>query len=91
LAAVETVADLRGRSFRRVAVEFTGPVDPGEFARIPGVTGAETDGARLTLRAHDGLDAVVKAVARHTVVDLEVSEPTLEEVFLTFYAGAGRT
>jgi hypothetical protein len=28
---------------------------------------------------------VVKAAARHTVVDMELTEPTLEEIFLTFY------
>ena len=37
------------------------------------------------------IDAVVKAAARHQVRDLEVTRPTLEELFLTYYrAEAGR-
>ena len=33
---------------------------------------------------------MLKAIAAHTVLDLEFAHPTLEEVFLTYYqAGAG--
>jgi len=28
---------------------------------------------------------VVKAAAHHTVLDLELTEPTLEEIFFTYY------
>ena len=38
LVAVEDVAEITGRSFRHVTVEFAGLVDPGEFRSIPGVT-----------------------------------------------------
>ena len=31
------------------------------------------------------LDSVVKVLARHAVVDLELSHPSLEEIFLTYY------
>jgi hypothetical protein len=32
---------------------------------------------------------VVKAAARHAVSDLQVTQPTLEEVFLTYYSKDG--
>src|SRR6185295_719540 len=84
LVAVENVAELRGRSYRHVAIEFAAAVDPDEFARIPGVTGVRVDGPRVSFRARAGLDDVVKAAARHTVLDMELTEPGLEEIFLTF-------
>jgi ABC-2 type transport system ATP-binding protein len=90
LAAVEDVAGLRGRSYRHVAIEFAAAVDPVEFARIPEVSGIRVEGRRGSFRAHGGLDAVVKTAARHTVVDMELTEPTLEEIFLTFYADEDR-
>jgi ABC-2 type transport system ATP-binding protein len=31
------------------------------------------------------LDAVVKAIARHHVVDVEITEADLEEMFLAYY------
>ena len=43
----------------------------------------------MSFKAFGDLDAVVKAAARHTVRDLEVAEPTLEEIFLTFYGRNG--
>lgn len=85
LAAVEGVADLRHRSYRHVCVEFDTPVDQREFVRIPGVSELHSERRRLTFRVSGPLDPVVKAAARHTVVDMELTEPTLEEIFLTFY------
>jgi ABC-2 type transport system ATP-binding protein len=86
LAAVEDVAEMRGRSYHRVAIEFADPVDTAELAAIPGVTDLRVDGRRVSFRARGDLDAIVKATARHTVVDMELVEPTLEEMFLTYYA-----
>ena len=45
----------------------------------------EADGGRVTFKVAGDLDPVVKAIARHTVADLEIAHPTLEEVFLTYY------
>ena len=85
LAAVERVSELRGRAYHHVSIEFEAPVDTAEFARIPGVSELEVDGARVSFKASGALDAVVKTAARHTVLDIELTEPTLEEIFLTFY------
>ncbi len=89
LAAVERVADLRGRTYHRVSIEFEMPVGAQEFAQIPGITQLEADGSRISFRVAGALDPVVKAAARHTVIDMELTEPTLEEIFLTYYGREG--
>jgi beta-exotoxin I transport system ATP-binding protein len=89
LVAVEDVADITERSFRHVALEFAEAVDPFEFAGIPGVTELQHHGNRLTFKASGDLDRVVKVAARHTVTDLELTRPTLEEIFLTYYGRHG--
>jgi ABC-2 type transport system ATP-binding protein len=89
IAAVENVAELRGRAYHHVSIEFDTPVDEAEFTRLPGVSEIELDGSRVSFKAFGDLDAVVKTAARHTVKDLEVAEPTLEEIFLTFYGRNG--
>jgi beta-exotoxin I transport system ATP-binding protein len=91
LIAVEHVADITGRGFRHVTLEFAEPVDPGPFAAIPGVSGLERHGRRLTFNASGNLDRVIKLAARHTLTDVELVRPTLEEMFLTYYGrnGAG--
>jgi len=82
---VEKVADLRGRAYHHVKVEFASTVDSSEFSVIPGVTELEISGATISFKITGALDPVVKAASRYTVVDLEVTEPTLEEIFLGFY------
>ena len=89
LAAVENVAEITGRSFRHVTIDFAHPVDPAEFRRIPGVAALERDGNRLSFKAHGDLDRVIKAAARYPVADIELVRPTLEEIFLTYYGRNG--
>jgi ABC-2 type transport system ATP-binding protein len=85
LAAIERISDLTRKSFRHVRMEFAGPVGVDEFTRLPGVEALESDGRELRLRVRGGLDAFVKQAARHEVVDMEVTHPSLEEIFLTYY------
>jgi ABC-2 type transport system ATP-binding protein len=89
LVAVENVAEITGRSFRHVTIDFAHPVDAAEFRRIPGVSALKRDGARLTFKAQGDLDRVIKAAARHPVADIELVRPTLEEIFLTYYGRNG--
>jgi ABC-2 type transport system ATP-binding protein len=89
LVAVEDVADLTGRAYRHVGIEFAGPVDESEFRRLAGVSELVAVDNRITFKVEGDLDPVVKAAARHAVRDLEVTRPTLEEVFLTYYGREG--
>ena len=86
LVAVEQVAEMRSRAWRKVTVRFAGPVDAGEFNQLSGVDQAQVDGNALSFRALDGLDQTIKALARHEVVDVEITRPTLEELFLSYYS-----
>jgi ABC-2 type transport system ATP-binding protein len=90
VVAVERVADITGRGFRHVSLEFAEPVQPSAFQSIPGVSDLVADGNRLTFKAFGDLDRVVKAAAAHTVTDIELVRPTLEEMFLTYYGRSGQ-
>jgi ABC-2 type transport system ATP-binding protein len=91
LAAVERVADLPGRAYHHVSIEFEAPVSGAEFASIHGVSELEVEGPRVAFKVSGPLDPVVKAAARHTVIDMELTEPTLEEIFLSFYGREATT
>jgi ABC-2 type transport system ATP-binding protein len=86
LVAVEQVAEMRSRAWRKVVVRFAGPVEAGEFNRLPGVDRAQVEGNTLSFRALDGLDQTIKALAQHEVVDVEITRPTLEELFISYYS-----
>ena len=85
LVAVEDVDAMRGRAFRHVAVRFAGEATAAALADVPGIQDVEVDGATLRFRVRGEIDAVVKALARHRVQDIEITRPTLEELFLAFY------
>jgi ABC-2 type transport system ATP-binding protein len=88
LIAVEGVAEVTGRSYRHVTLAFAERVDPDEFRHLPGVMDLTVDGERITFKTAGDLNAVIRAAARHTVTDIELVRPTLEEVFLTYYGEA---
>jgi ABC-2 type transport system ATP-binding protein len=86
LIAVERVSELVGRSYRHVSLAFAAAVDPAEFAALPGVGEVSSEDGRISFKAAGDLDPVIKAAARHEVRDMQVAHPTLEEVFVTYYA-----
>jgi ABC-2 type transport system ATP-binding protein len=89
LVDVDAVENLRERSLRHVVVRFAEPVAEIELSGLDGVRVAGIDGNVVRLSAPEtAMDALVKAVARHRIVDL-VSEPAdLEEIFLELYREA---
>ncbi len=88
LVAVEDVGEMRERAYRAVTVRFGEPVDARELRTLEAVDALEEDGALVRFRVRGDLDPVVKALGRHVVRDLEITRPTLEELFLTYYEDA---
>jgi ABC-2 type transport system ATP-binding protein len=89
LVTVERVETLRERAVRKLEIHFDTPVPAAEFAALPGVSDLRVDGTMLRCRLAGGADALVKAAARHTVLDLLSEEPDLEELFFDYYRHDG--
>ena len=86
LVAVERIDELRAGSLHHVSAEFGDDVAVAEFAGLPGVRDVLLHGRRLTCSApQEALDALLKQITRHPVVDLGCAEAELEETFLTYY------
>jgi ABC-2 type transport system ATP-binding protein len=86
LTDVDSVDGLRERSLRHVTMTFAESVDAMSFAGIDGVRIVGGEGTIVHVSAPEpAMDALVKAAAQHTIVDL-VSQPAdLEEIFLELY------
>ncbi len=91
LVAVEHIADLKARALRRLEIDFAEPVPARAFENLPGVTDLAVEDSRLRCTVAGSLDAVVKAAAQFTVLNIRSQEPSLEEIFLNFYAGGEET
>jgi ABC-2 type transport system ATP-binding protein len=77
--------DLLGKARRRFTVELADPAGAERLRSLPGVADFEAAGGRVSFSAGGDLDAVVRELAAHHVVDLEATHPSLEEVFLGYY------
>ncbi len=90
IVAVEDIARLKGLSVHVIEATFASPVPSSAFA-LPGVEVVHHDGNTIRLRMREGLDAVVKAIARYPVIDLRTEQANLEEVFLAYYTSGAET
>ena len=90
LIDVDAVDSLRERALRHVQITFTASPDPGVFAALDGVRVEQVDGRVLRLAAPAAaMDGIVKAAARHELVDLVSAPAELEEIFLELYREVG--
>jgi ABC-2 type transport system ATP-binding protein len=85
LIAVDRVAELLGKALRTVTLELSEPGELGDLQALPNVTDLQALDGKVSFKVSGDLDAAIKAIAHHHVVDMELTHPTLEEVFLTFY------
>jgi len=89
LVVVEGLEALKAKALRRLEIHFAGPVPAGEFAALPGVQDVVVEDGLLTATTVGSIDALVKAAARHEVVNVVSHEADLEDLFLRYYEGAG--
>jgi ABC-2 type transport system ATP-binding protein len=84
---VETadVQDLVQRSFRRVRIRLRDELKPGFLEGIPGVTILTQNQSSATIQIEGEMDALIKALAKLPVLDLETERPSLEEIFMAYY------
>ena len=88
LATVGTLDQLTGIRAHHVRIEF---VDEPPAERLRGLTGFEgltIDGRHVTGLYRGSFDELLRAIAGSRVAALESREPTLEEVFLSYYSEA---
>lgn len=86
LVAVEEVSSLKAKALRRLEVRFAAPVPQAAFQGLPGVRDLRMAGSTLACSVSGSLDALIKAAAAFEVVDVISQEPSLEEIFLAYYA-----
>jgi ABC-2 type transport system ATP-binding protein len=85
LVKVDTVDALRDLAHHQVELRFAGPVPTAEFEQLPGVSDVVVEDHILRLRVSGAITPVVRAAARHELLDFVSREPSLEETFLAQY------
>lgn len=84
IVKVEDMKTLRNEKFKRFAVEFAETM-PADFLQIAGVVQLEQDGPTTRFLYGGDINQVLTRLYGHTVTNLLVEEPSLEEIFLHYY------
>ena len=85
LLTVERISALKAKAIRHVEIRFAAPVPPDAFAGLPGTRDMHVEGDLVRCAIIGPIDPLVKAAARFEVVEINSQEPSLEELFLTYY------
>ncbi len=88
LVKVGRLEELHEMHVRKVDVEFAGPAQPQLIANLPGVEDVQSNQRHVTFTARGSFEPLLDALAGQHVVNLSSHEPSLEEVFLTYYEDA---
>lgn len=87
MVAVDNIDNLRSRKMKYVSFEVR---DWSEIASLPGVQGLRQDGRKIRFTYTGSIQALLDKLKDSGVMDLSISDPPLEEVFLSFYGVGGK-
>jgi ABC-2 type transport system ATP-binding protein len=85
LLAVERGVQLRARALRRVEMRFAGPVSADVFSHLPNLEQVRLEDNKLRCLLCGDPDPLLKAASQFRVMDILSQQPTLEEVYHSYY------
>lgn len=95
LVAVEDPHTLTSRTFRHVRLQFADAqaIVPAYRAleALEGIERLQVEGSAVTFDAHGDMNDLVRLVAATEITSIDIERPSLEEVFLTYYASNGHS
>jgi len=86
LEAVQRVDELTRADFRHVTLRLRDPIAPATLAGVPGVSNVTINDKVVQLQMSGDFDPLLRALSSNYVEDINIQEPTLEEIFLKYYS-----
>jgi ABC-2 type transport system ATP-binding protein len=84
----EHISTLQEMTGKVLEVEFREEVSPSEF-EIEGITNIEVEGRKLIMTITGNMDDVIKRVADHKIINMNLETYSLENLFLRYYSNGG--
>jgi ABC-2 type transport system ATP-binding protein len=85
LVTVETIETLKSHSVRQLEIHFARAIPKEKFSNVLGIRDILVQDKLLTCNVVGSLDALVKAAAQFEVINIISHEPSLEDIFMTYY------
>lgn len=87
MVAVDSVEGLKKQRVKHVVCEFAGQAP--DLGALPGVADLRLEGRRAMFRYTGNLNPLMSLLAQGGLVDLNMADPPLEDIFLAFYEQGG--
>ena len=84
IVAVEDIESLRKKQLKKISVEYEHPVDSLKID-CPGVISLQYKKNAVHFMFSGNINDLLKTLSRENIADLEIEEPTLEEIFMHYY------
>lgn len=81
----EQISDLKNKTIKKYEITFDNTPDINEIRNIKNISNLVIQGNSVTLNIKGTIDNLLKVISKYTVINLRIIEPSLEEIFLTFY------
>jgi ABC-2 type transport system ATP-binding protein len=85
LVTIAELDEIRRLRIHHVEVELAGTADVERLKRVPGIEQLKVDGNRIHCNVRGSFEPFLEALQGQQVLNLVSQEPTLEEIFLTYY------
>jgi ABC-2 type transport system ATP-binding protein len=85
LVTLGPIEQLLGAKAHRIDIELADPSAAAAIAHVPGLEQVQLDGARVSGLYRGTFDPLLAALAGQRVVSFVSREPSLEEIFLSYY------
>ena len=86
IVRTQGIAELAASRVKRVTLEFAGgTAAPKATLEAAGARDVEVDGSHARFLFDGGANALVRALASFDLANVDIAEPTLEEVFMRYY------
>jgi ABC-2 type transport system ATP-binding protein len=85
LVTVETIETLKSHSVRQLEIHFARAIPKEKFSNVQGIRDILVQDKLLTCNVVGSLDALIKAAAQFEVINIISHEPSLEDIFMTYY------
>lgn len=85
LLSTQGIHGLSDTGFKYVTLTLREPQPALNLTGVAGVQNVQVDGLQISLRLNGDFDPLLRAINGCYVVNMQVQEPTLEEIFLTYY------
>ncbi len=86
IEAVQSINDMKESAYKKVSLTFKSGIPSSDF-KLDGAQQIEVSATGANFIFKGDVNYLLHEIAKHPLSNIDISEPTLEEIFMHYYAG----